>query len=106
MALSIDEVRKIASLARLRFSPAEEVVLAAQLGHIVEYIDQLQRLEGGAAAMSGPGPAPRPETPEALRASDEPVPCLPRETFLANAPAALGAFLLVPEIKGGGDDAS
>jgi Asp-tRNA(Asn)/Glu-tRNA(Gln) amidotransferase C subunit len=31
-------------------------------------------------------------------------PCLPRDLFLANAPAtALGAFLVVPEVKGGGD---
>ena len=34
---------------------------------------------------------------------DVPRECLPREKFLANAPASMDAFLLVPEVKGGGD---
>jgi hypothetical protein len=36
-------------------------------------------------------------------AADQIAPCLPREKFLANAPASLDGFLLVPEVKGGGD---
>jgi Asp-tRNA(Asn)/Glu-tRNA(Gln) amidotransferase C subunit len=35
---------------------------------------------------------------------DRPQDCLPREVFLANAPASLDGFLLVPEIKAGGGD--
>ncbi len=113
MALTIEEVRKIAFLARLRFTPEEESAFAGQLGKIVDYIDQLQRLDGGrpslaestASAASGvPGPA-GPAAPAAPEAADEPRPCLPRETFLANAPATLDGFLLVPEVKAGlGDD--
>jgi Asp-tRNA(Asn)/Glu-tRNA(Gln) amidotransferase C subunit len=33
-------------------------------------------------------------------AADLPEPCLPRERFLANAPASLDGFLLVPAVKG------
>ena len=42
MALNLEEVRKIATLARLRFTPEEEAVFVGQLGRIVDYIDQLQ----------------------------------------------------------------
>jgi aspartyl-tRNA(Asn)/glutamyl-tRNA(Gln) amidotransferase subunit C len=103
MALTIDDVRKIATLARLRFSAEEEAALAAQLGKIVAYIDQLQRLDAG-AATAGAEIAPQPDSLETQRVSDLPLPSLPRESFLANAPAALDAFLLVPEIKGGAGD--
>jgi aspartyl-tRNA(Asn)/glutamyl-tRNA(Gln) amidotransferase subunit C len=103
MALTIDEVRKIATLARLRFSPEEEVALTSQLGRIVDYIDQLQRLDAG-AATSAPAAAAPPASLEDRRLSDLPLPSLPREVFLANAPAAQDAFLLVPEIKGGAND--
>jgi Asp-tRNA(Asn)/Glu-tRNA(Gln) amidotransferase C subunit len=126
MALTTEEVRKIASLARLRFTPEEEAALAGQLGKIVDYIDQLQRFEAGAppaaatgAAASGAPPAPLalmaplmppmipaaplPPLPPSARAAPEdddlPRPCLPRESFLANAPAALDGFLLVPEVR-------
>ena len=36
-------------------------------------------------------------------AADTLEPCLPREAFLANAPASMDGFLLVPEVKGSGD---
>jgi aspartyl-tRNA(Asn)/glutamyl-tRNA(Gln) amidotransferase subunit C len=104
MALTTEEVRKIASLARLRFAPEEEAAMAGQLGKIVDYIDQLQRLDVGkpdataAAAATTPG-APPPEPRAAPEADDVPRPCLPREIFLANAPAAKDGFLLVPEVK-------
>ncbi|MFL6197800.1 MAG: Asp-tRNA(Asn)/Glu-tRNA(Gln) amidotransferase subunit GatC [Thermoanaerobaculia bacterium] len=91
MALNIEEVRKIAALARLRFQPEEEAVLVAQLGRIVDYIDQLQRYETGTEEDTAEG---------AREAEDRMHECLPREQFLANAPAALDGFLLVPEVKG------
>jgi aspartyl-tRNA(Asn)/glutamyl-tRNA(Gln) amidotransferase subunit C len=102
MALTTEEVRKIASLARLRFTPEEEAAMAGQLGKIVDYIDQLQRLDAGkpdAAAAATPGGPLAPELRAAPEADDVPRPCLPRETFLANAPAAKDGFLLVPEVK-------
>lgn len=121
MALTIEEVRKIASLARLRFTPEEEVTMAGQLGQIVDYIDQLQRLDAGkpgaSAASPAPGAPPAQASPSAPEADDLPRPCLPRESFLANAPATLDGFLRVPEVHrtigahfpeagpGGSDDA-
>ncbi|MGH9362035.1 MAG: Asp-tRNA(Asn)/Glu-tRNA(Gln) amidotransferase subunit GatC [Thermoanaerobaculia bacterium] len=94
MALTLDEVRKIASLARLRLTPEEERLFAGQLGEVVDYIDQL-----GQYASAEP-PAAAPVAPEA---KDLPCPSLPRESFLANAPSALDGLLLVPGVKGSGD---
>src|ERR1700720_952255 len=117
MALTTEEVRKIASLARLRFTPDEEAAFAGQLGKIVDYIDQLQRFEAGAPPAAATGAAasevppaplpllapPPPPLPPSARAAPEdddlPRPCLPRESFLANAPATLDGFLLVPEVR-------
>jgi aspartyl-tRNA(Asn)/glutamyl-tRNA(Gln) amidotransferase subunit C len=99
MALTTDSVRKIATLARLHLSPEEEVLFAGQLGKIVDYIDQLQEYAPG-EEISAPSLSPLEARREAREAMDEVHPCLPRELFLANAPAALDGFLLVPEVKG------
>ncbi len=97
MALTLEDVRKIANLARLRLSPDDEQKFTGQLARIVDYIDQLQDYETVADAAPG---SPAPGAPEA---DDRPHECLPHEVFLANTPAALDAFLLVPEVKGSAD---
>ena len=96
MALTHEDVRKIATLARLRFAPEDEERFAGQLARIVDYIDQLQSFAGDAPAVEAQG---------VREMADVPQECLPRERFLANAPASLDGFLLVPEVKGGGGDA-
>ena len=98
MALTTDEVKKIAILARLRLTPEEEELFTGQLGKIVDYIGQLDRYPIGSPA------SPVSATPvlEHERA-DGVSPCLPREVFLANAPASEDGFLLVPEVKGNDD---
>ncbi len=92
MALTHEDVRKIATLARLRFSPEEEAKLTGQLAEIVDYIDQLQAYEGAEPDIASRG---------VLEMPDQPQECLPRERFLANAPESMDGFLLVPEVKGG-----
>jgi aspartyl-tRNA(Asn)/glutamyl-tRNA(Gln) amidotransferase subunit C len=94
MALTHEDVRKIATLARLRFTPQEEERFAGQLAAVVDYIDQLQSFAGEAPAAAAQGVRELPDLPHD---------CLPRERFLANAPASMDAFLLVPEVKGSGD---
>ncbi|HEX6899605.1 MAG TPA: Asp-tRNA(Asn)/Glu-tRNA(Gln) amidotransferase subunit GatC [Thermoanaerobaculia bacterium] len=96
MALTHEDVKKIATLARLRFSAEEESRLTGQLARIVDYIDQLQRFEGAEPVVHQEG---------VREMEDRPHDCLPREEFLANAPAAMDSFLLVPEVKGGGGHA-
>jgi aspartyl-tRNA(Asn)/glutamyl-tRNA(Gln) amidotransferase subunit C len=45
MALSPEDVRWVAHLARLKLSAAELARMTAQLGAIVEYVDQLARID-------------------------------------------------------------
>ena len=95
MALTNEDVRKIATLAQLRFSPEEEERFTGQLARIVDTIDQLQSFTPDMPQQSAPG---------VREAEDRPRECLPRERFLANAPASLDGFLRVPEVKGGSGD--
>ena len=45
MTVSVDEVRHIAKLSRLRLTGDEEVAMAAQLSKILGYIEQLTELD-------------------------------------------------------------
>ncbi len=65
-------------------------MFAPQLGQILDYVAQLERYAGAAAA---------PEETPGLEADDLPVPSMSREALLANAPAVLDAFVLVPQVK-------
>jgi aspartyl-tRNA(Asn)/glutamyl-tRNA(Gln) amidotransferase subunit C len=105
MALTHEDVRKIATLARLRFSAEEEAKLTGQLARIVGYIDQLQSFEGEEPAGGVQAAGGVQEVQGVRELADLPQECLPRERFLANAPASMDGFLLVPEVKGGGGDA-
>ncbi|HEX9942044.1 MAG TPA: Asp-tRNA(Asn)/Glu-tRNA(Gln) amidotransferase subunit GatC [Thermoanaerobaculia bacterium] len=96
MALTHEDVKKIATLARLRFTPEEEAKLTGELAGIVDYIDQLQAYEGAEQEIPSRGVREQEDVPHG---------CLHRESFLANAPASMDAFLLVPEVKAGGGDA-
>ena len=96
MTLSIEEARRIAALARLRLSGDEERLFAAQLGKVVDYIDQLrdQRWEEPAG-----GHLATPEAEDRVGADS-----LPREVVLDNAPARRDGFVVVPAVIGAGDE--
>ena len=44
MALSFEEVERIAKLARLSFSDAEKQKLQTELGSILDYVNQVQKV--------------------------------------------------------------
>jgi aspartyl-tRNA(Asn)/glutamyl-tRNA(Gln) amidotransferase subunit C len=90
MPLTIEEVRRIAVLARLRLTSAEEAKFASQLGQIVDYIGQLK---------SYSGQEPREADMLAVEASDSIADCLPLASFQRNAPELHGSFLVVPQVK-------
>jgi aspartyl-tRNA(Asn)/glutamyl-tRNA(Gln) amidotransferase subunit C len=95
VALSLDEVRRIAALARLRLSAEEERTFAVQLSAILDHVRQLEELDVSGvepmthALAAGDAPAPRP---------DETQPSLSPDEALAAAPAREGTCFKVPRI--------
>ena len=95
MAIDRAQVRHVARLARLALSPEEEDRFAAQLAHVLEYIERLQGVDvSGVEPLSFAGDA---NAGLPLRA-DEPAPCLPRDLVLSQAPEHDGEAFLVPRI--------
>ena len=87
------QVTRIAHLARLDLATEESAAMAAQLTRILDYIDQLNRLDTSAVE-----PTTNPiELGDVFR-DDEVLPSLPTELALANAPATDGAFFIVPRV--------
>ena len=99
MALSRAEVQHVARLARLRLPPDEEARFAEQLGRIVDYIDHIREAEAG----TGDGEASAVPAPALRECDDREAPGLPRESVIANAPRAHGAFVAVPRVLAGDD---
>jgi aspartyl-tRNA(Asn)/glutamyl-tRNA(Gln) amidotransferase subunit C len=95
MALTLDEVRRVAALARLKLSAEEEQLFAGQLSAVLDHVRALEALD-----VSGVPPmthALADGEPVALR-PDTLVPGLSPEEALANAPAREGTCFKVPRI--------
>ncbi|MFV9675591.1 MAG: Asp-tRNA(Asn)/Glu-tRNA(Gln) amidotransferase subunit GatC [Anaerolineales bacterium] len=93
MSLTVDEVRHIANLARLKLTPEEERRYAQQLSSILEAAARL--LEVDTAQI------PPTATVLPLRAPlrpDIPRPCPPREKMLSNAPETEAGMFRVPPV--------
>ncbi len=95
MALSRDDVEKVALLGRLKLTPDELDRMTAQLVAIVGYVDQLAELNTDEVEPM----AHAVELNNVFRA-DELRPSLPREAALANAPHQDGEYYLVPAVLG------
>lgn len=95
MAISLDEVRRIAKLAHLNFAEDEYERFARQLSAILEYVEQLDRLDTGdiepTAHIAG--------TAHALR-DDAVSGSIPQEEALRNAPESGGGLFKVPRVIG------
>lgn len=88
-----DDVRKVASLARLKVSEAEVASLTADLTAILGYVDVLNEVD-----TSGVEPMVHAvELSNVLRA-DIVIESLPRTMALSNAPRSDGEHFLVPAI--------
>jgi aspartyl-tRNA(Asn)/glutamyl-tRNA(Gln) amidotransferase subunit C len=91
--LTRDEVAKVALLGRLHLTADEMDRMTVQLGRVLEYVDILnevdtKHVEPMAHAI---------ELRDVFR-EDVPVPSLPREDALANAPKTDGRCFVVPAI--------
>ena len=93
MALSREDVRHIALLARLALSAAEEAALTEQLGHILEHFEKV-------AALDTADVEPTAHVVDMVPAYRDDVVVNPAgpEELRANAPARDGDFFKVPKI--------
>ncbi|MBC8159937.1 MAG: Asp-tRNA(Asn)/Glu-tRNA(Gln) amidotransferase subunit GatC [Roseiflexaceae bacterium] len=81
MALTLEEVQKVAHLARLTLAPDELIIMQGQLSGILDYISMLNELE----LADVPPTTQVTDLHNVLRA-DTVRPSLPRDDVLANAP--------------------
>ena len=93
MALTIEEARWVAHLARLDLSDAELATLTPQLSAILDYMQQLQQIP-----TEGVEPLAHPLPLQNVFRADEHVPSLPVDEALANAPRRSGDFYSVPAV--------
>ena len=93
MALTIEEVKHVAHLARVRLSEEELDKLQSDLSHILGHIDMLKEVDVG----NVPPTAQVTDLANVVR-EDEVRPSLPREDVLANAPNQRDGMFRVKEI--------
>ena len=95
MPIDRAQVRHVARLARLALSPEEEERFSAQLGHVLEYIERLIRVDvSGVEPLSFAGD----EKAGLPLREDVPHQSLPRELVLAQAPQHDSEAFVVPRI--------
>ena len=88
-----DQVRKVATLARLELTPEEEEQFTTQMGSILEYVAQLSELD-----VSNVEPTTRAIDVSNVTRVDERRPYPDRDAILNNAPDGDGDFFKVPQI--------
>lgn len=93
MALSREEVQKVALLGRLRLSDAELEKFTTQLNQIVEYVEQLQELDTEEVE-----PMAHPLPIQNVFRSDEVRPSVGLDAALGVAPKRDEHFYLVPPV--------
>lgn len=92
MAVSADEVRHIATLARLTIDESRIPAMAKELDGILRHMEVLRDTADGVDA-----PVPEPLHSSAWR-PDHPVPSTPRSAIEEIAPAMRDGFFLVPRL--------
>ncbi|MDY6804421.1 MAG: Asp-tRNA(Asn)/Glu-tRNA(Gln) amidotransferase subunit GatC [Cyanobacteriota bacterium] len=91
--IDIEEVKKVANLARLQLTPEEEQEFTTQLNSILDYFEQLSELDTDKVT-----PTSRAINLNNIMRSDELEPFPNREEILACAPETDGEFFKVPKI--------
>jgi aspartyl-tRNA(Asn)/glutamyl-tRNA(Gln) amidotransferase subunit C len=93
MELSREDIRKVASLARLKLTDAELDSLGSDLRAIIGYVQVLNEVD-----CTGVEPMVHAVELQNVLRPDEIVPSLDRSAALANAPRTDGEYFLVPAI--------
>lgn len=93
MSITVDDVRHIATLARLRFSDDEQQRLAGELSRILDYVDHLNELD----TTDVPPMAHVFDAPDVFR-PDRAEQRITRDEALASAPDGDGRYFRVPKV--------
>jgi aspartyl-tRNA(Asn)/glutamyl-tRNA(Gln) amidotransferase subunit C len=93
MSLSVADVKKVATLARLELGDADIAKMADQLNNILGYVEQLN-----AVNTDGIEPLAHPLPVANVFREDVHVPSLPVDAALQNAPTRLADFFGVPAV--------
>jgi aspartyl-tRNA(Asn)/glutamyl-tRNA(Gln) amidotransferase subunit C len=94
--IDLAQVQKVAHLARLQLSAAEETQFTAQLNDILGYFEQLSELD-----VSNVAPTTRAIEVSNVVRPDQRQPSVMREDILEGAPDREGEFFKVPKIVTG-----
>jgi aspartyl-tRNA(Asn)/glutamyl-tRNA(Gln) amidotransferase subunit C len=93
MSIDLDQVRKVALLARLELTAEEEEQFTGQLSSILDYFEQLNELD-----TTGVEPTTRAIELSNITRPDELKPFTEREAILQGAPDREDDFFKVPKI--------
>lgn len=99
-AITDDDVRRVARLARLDLSDDEVATFRPQLGSILAHAAELRALP-----LEGVAPMAHPLDAVNRLDDDHPAPTLPTQTLMDLAPAAEPPFVRVPKVLGDGPSA-
>jgi aspartyl-tRNA(Asn)/glutamyl-tRNA(Gln) amidotransferase subunit C len=95
MSISVEEVRRIAQLARLRFTEEDERRLAQDLSKVLDYVRTLDEID-----TSDVPPLTRVHADVNVVRSSTPVQRITREEALSQAPDRDDAYFRVPKVIG------
>lgn len=93
MSIALEEVRYIAALAHLRFSPEDERRLAEEMSTILDYVDKLRGLD-----TTGVPPMAHVLDLVNVVREDEAQQRITRDDALRNAPDTDGSYFRVPKV--------
>jgi aspartyl-tRNA(Asn)/glutamyl-tRNA(Gln) amidotransferase subunit C len=93
MGVSLEEVKRIANLAKLNFNENQLIKLQKDLNRVLDYIDKLNELD-----LSGVEPLENINETENIFKRDEVKKWLTTEEALQNAPQRTSNFFKVPKV--------
>ncbi len=98
--ITVEEVEKVADLARLEFDAQEMQQFTNHLARILAYIDKLNELDTTDVPPTSHVLQIRndPNLKQGVVKSDEVKPSYPRETVLATAPSPRAGYFEVPNV--------
>jgi aspartyl-tRNA(Asn)/glutamyl-tRNA(Gln) amidotransferase subunit C len=95
VSLTLDDVKRIANLARLSFTESELVEITRQLGNVVELVEQLSQVPTDSVQ-----PMVHAIEIENVLVEDKVSVSLPREEALKNSPSSDDECFRVPAVLG------